>query len=585
MRFLGINEGANSSVCVCEDGRVTFALQEERVSRSKEYIGFPHQALDFTLAHLGLAPADLDAVCLSNLSSPMMTRASFLKDYDINLKGIPELFAEGDMKAVAKRLFRKLPDGLRKASRKARYGGMNTAIDRALADHGLGAVPVKRYAHHSNHAASVYFGLRKNPHDPHLVLTLDGGGDEDCSRVYLAENGRMTLVAKTPFGHSLGQIYGRVTHLMGMTPHEHEYKLMGMAPYADDKYVGPALDILRGYLDLDPANPLVFKRRIPEDTTFIGPRLARDFRRVRFDSLAGAIQAFAEELVVKWVKAAIAKTGVRNVVAAGGVFMNVKANKLIAELPEVDYFDVFPSCGDETLPFGSVWQACFDADPAMNERIAFDDIYLGPEASFDLDEARQTFSDCLNFETVADPEDRIADLLAAGEVVARCSGRMEFGARALGNRSLLADPGDYRVIARINRMIKQRDFWMPFAPAATAETIDQFVRVPKSLPRPRVSPYMMHTFDTTERREEFPAGTQQYDQTARAQAVSKDLNPGFHGIIKKFAARSGKSIVLNTSFNLHGFPVVMGARDAMDVMCNSGIDYLFVDTLLVTKKA
>ncbi len=546
-------------------------------------MGFPSRALDFMLAHLGLKPGDFDAVCLSNINSPLSTRADFLHDYDLNARSLAETVALGDRGSIAKKLVRALPDPLRAVLRRPRQGRGNREVAAQLARHGFGRTRVLRFAHHSNHAAAAYWGMRADPATPHLVLTLDGGGDDTCSQVYLAENGQMTLLAETPAGHSLGQIYGRITHMMGMTPHEHEYKLMGMAPYAEGKYVRPVVETLRGYLDLDPEQPLRFLRKVSEDTTFIEPRLMRDLKRVRFDSLAGAIQAFTEELLVKWVTACVQATGVRKVVAAGGVFMNVKANKLIAELPGIDFFDVFPSCGDETLPFGAVWQGALALNSAIDDRIVFDSFYLGPDAAFDLETAKTEYAGRLDFETMEAPEERIATLLAEGKVVARCSGAMEFGARALGNRSLLADPSDWQVVARINKAIKQRDFWMPFAPAAMAETAPEYVSLPASLPLSRLSPYMMHTFATTERREDFVAGTHPYDGTARLQIVQPHINPAFHNILAAFREKTGKGILLNTSFNLHGFPIVMGAHDAMDVMLRSGIEYLVVGNVLCTK--
>jgi len=584
MLILGINEGANASVAVCRDGRVVFALQEERISREKEHIGFPAQALAFALNYLKLKPTDFDAVALSNQTSPVFTRAAFLRDYDLNARGLVETILAGAWKDAASKLFRLLPEHLRKQVCQKRRHDLNSVIDSQLALHGFGAIKTLRFHHHSNHAVAAYYGMRRDAESPHLVLTLDDGGDGSCSHVYLAEKGRMRLIASTPTGHSVGQLYGQITHLMGMTPHEHEYKLMGMAPYADQKYLQRPLEVLRSYLDLDPENPLCFKRKVPEDTAFIEPRMARDLKRLRFDCMAGAIQAFTEELLVKWVKACIAKTGVRQVVCGGGVFMNIKANKLLAELPDVEFFDVFPSCGDETLSFGAAWQACMELNPALHSSIAFDSFYLGPDASYDIAQAKADFADHLDFVEMSDPAEQIAQLLANGKVVARCSGPMEFGARALGNRSLLADPADHRVIARINKAIKQRDFWMPFAPAAMVEKAEDYVTVPKTLPRPRISPYMMHSFDSTEARELFIAGTHPYDGTARLQIVSPEINPGFHSILGRFAEKSGKAILLNTSFNLHGLPIVMGGCDAMDVMMRSGIEYLVVGNILATKK-
>ena len=264
--------------------------------------------------------------------------------------------------------------------------------------------------------------------------------------------------------------------------------------------------------------------------------------------------------------------------------MNVKANALICRLPEVDFFDVFPSCGDESLPFGAVWAHHAGSSGDGGRDLRLKDYYLGPDADYDLREALKEFEGKLHFYSLEFPERVAAKLLAEGKIVARCAGRMEFGARALGNRSILADPSDYTVIPTINKMVKKRDFWMPFAPAILREGAEKYIEIPGSLPQDHVSPYMMVTFDTTDRRDEFVAGTHNYDGTARAQIVLKEMNPRFHDIIGAFSELQDKTVILNTSFNLHGFPIVMGSRDAMDVMLNSAIEYLVLNDRLVTKE-
>lgn len=304
---------------------------------------------------------------------------------------------------------------------------------------------------------------------------------------------------------------------------------------------------------------------------------------VRFDLVAAALQLFTEDLVRRWIAAAVAQTGVRNVLGAGGVFMNVKMNLRLADLAGVEYFDVFPSCGDETLPFGAVWQCHLREGGALTD-IRFENLYLGPEAGCDLADAQARYGDAVDFQELDDPEGHTAALLAQGRIVARCAGRMEFGARALGNRSILADPSRPSMVQTINRLIKQRDFWMPFAPAVSAEQAERYVRLPAALPRPRLSPYMMHAFETTELRSEFVAAVHPADATARMQTVQAELNPSFHKLIEAFRRLTGRGVVLNTSFNLHGFPIVTGACDAIDVLLKSGLDHLVVDRWLITKK-
>jgi carbamoyltransferase len=570
---VAVNEGINSSVVVSDDGRIILALQEERLNRIKNFMGFPHEALAFTLQHLGLTPGDVDAVALSNLTSPRFTKATFYNWYDETADRPLRGSIEGERTRTAARRLRTL----------MRAGETDWVVD-ALARHGLDRRPLKRTHHHLNHAASAYYGLRIDHDVPHLVLTLDGGGDGDCAHVYRAEGGRLELLASTSNSHSLGHLYARVTHLMGMTPHEHEYKLMGLAPYADPDHIAPLVATLRTYLDLDPDNPLMFRRLTAEPTYMQQPRLQYDFRRTRFDNLAGAIQAFTEELLCRWVSEAVRITGIPRVLASGGVFMNVKANKLVGELPEVEHFDVFPSCGDESLPFGAAWlNEVAHAPPAAGTQ-TLTTYALGPDAEFDLDEARSRYAGRVDVQELEDPVRTCAELLASGEIVARCAGRMEFGARALGNRSILADPSNAKVVQVINRMIKHRDFWMPFAPAMLIEAADDYVVLPSTLPADDPSPFMMHTFDTTDRRDEIVAGIHPQDATARAQIVSRESAPGFHAVIEAFRAATGRGAVLNTSFNLHGYPIVLGACDAVDVLLRTSLDKLVVGDVLVTKR-
>lgn len=573
MLTLAVNEGINSSVVASENGRILLALQEERVLRVKNFMGFPHEALAYTLRYLGLQPDDVDVVTLSNLESPRFTKESFYGWYDATADRPLRGSVEGERTRSAAR---RLRDLLR--------GGDVDPVAAALARHGLDGRPVRRTHHHLNHAAAAYYGLRLDADEPYLVLTLDGGGDGDCAHVYRAEGGRLELLSSTSNGHSLGHLYARITHLMGMTPHEHEYKLMGLAPYADPERVAPLVERLRTYLDLDPGNPLAFRRLTAEPTHMQQPRLQYDFRRVRFDILAGAIQAFTEELLCRWVQEAVRTTGIPRVLASGGVFMNVKANKLIGELPEIEHFDVFPSCGDESLPFGALWLNEFEHDAQLLGVRAHRSYCLGPDAGADLDDAVSRYGDRIEVQKLDDPLTATAELLAAGEIVARCSGKMEFGARALGNRSILADASSRKVVPVINQMIKHRDFWMPFAPAVMEERVGDYLDMRSTLPSSDPSPFMMHTFDTTDRREEIVAGIHPQDATARAQIVSGETAPEFHRVIEAFAGLTGRGAVLNTSFNLHGFPIVLGACDAVDVLLRTSLEKLVVDDVLITKR-
>ncbi|MEM4247857.1 MAG: carbamoyltransferase C-terminal domain-containing protein [Candidatus Nanoarchaeia archaeon] len=214
----------------------------------------------------------------------------------------------------------------------------------------------------------------------------------------------------------------------------------------------------------------------------------------------------------------------------------------------------------------------------------FEDFCIGPDGSEDIESARKKYSDKVSFTYFENINDKIVELLIQRKIVARCSGKMEFGARALGNRSILAAPDDVRIINKINAAIKKRDFWMPFAPAVLEDKLESVATVPKTLQN-CMSPYMMFTFDVKpEMADKIIAGVHQADKTARAQTVNPRIYPEFYDIISRFYATTGIPAVLNTSFNLHGFPIVLGASDAVDVYLNSELDYLIVGNWLISRK-
>ena len=249
--------------------------------------------------------------------------------------------------------------------------------------------------------------------------------------------GKCEEIAITPEGDSLGAVYTWVTFGMGFVPLEHEYKLMGMGPYASDRAAEETAKVFHRYLRLR-ADGLAFQRGTRRQTHFIHECLERDLRGMRFDYICAGLQRFTEDLLCDWVQHAVRTTGVRKVLAAGGVFMNVKANKRIAELPEVDSFEAFPSCGDETLSIGAYY---LEAAKRFGDATVkpLEHFYLG-DAPQEADVLAAVKKSGFHYERPADMADAVAELLAEGHPVARCAGPMEFGARALGNRSILADP-------------------------------------------------------------------------------------------------------------------------------------------------
>jgi carbamoyltransferase len=570
MNILGISDTHNAAACLVNDGVVVAARQEERITRVKNEHRFPVGAIDWLLESTRTRVDDVDVVALSTfyVGRPY-TRDELMQWFE----------ALDTVRTRIHRLVRRTPvmtlqKKRRRAERMAALEGLGFDRDR-----------VAVVEHHTCHAAAAYHGSSwKN--EPVLILTLDGEGDGICGSVRTARDGRMEApIATIASADSIGALYTLTTHLLGMVPLEHEYKVMGLAPYAAADKAERSCEALRDLFEFSGPHGLSWRRSNGwPDLFFARPQLEAAMRFQRFDWIAAGLQRFLEEHVSEWVRRAVAVTGIRRVALSGGVFMNVKLNKVISELPEVVDVFVFPSCGDETNSMGAAWYARerIRAGNGLPSAIpAVGPVYWGPEPKVERDgpELSRLRAGGFAITEPTDIEDAVAELLASGEVVARAKGREEFGARALGNRSILADPTRPAVVKVINDMIKNRDFWMPFAPAMLAEESDKYIKNPKRL----FAPYMIMAFDSTERVDEYPAGVHPYDLTARPQMVTEEHNPGFHHLLRCFQQRTGRAVILNTSFNLHGFPIVSSGEDAIDVLENSGLQHLALGQFLISK--
>lgn len=562
--ILAFQASHNAAACIGDGRRILYAIQEERLNGEKNYWGFPKLSLEACLKHVGAKLQDIRSIVYGGqrVLCRYHSRDDVIKSYQRQFTMMGRL-----RQRVAMPLITKLkPD----------YG--QETLANLLQSAGYGAIPRVHYDHHQAHAATAYYGLRRNPKDKYLVLTCDGAGDAFCATVRVMDGCSEQLIATTDWADSLGAIYSWITFGMGFVPMEHEYKLMGMAPYASPQAAKETAAIFKKYLDLSP-NELSFARRVRKRMADVYLDLERDLRGKRFDYICAGLQYFTEELLCRWTAAAVKTTGVRKVLAAGGVFMNVKANKRLSELAEVDDFEAFPSCGDETLPFGAYYLESARLN-SPEEVAPLDNFYLGD--TIDSAQAEQAARESeYVMEKPSCMATRIAELLATGKPVARAAGPMEFGARALGNRSILADPSNQDVVRVINQMVKKRDFWMPFAPMVLARRQQDYIQNPKNLR----SPYMMMTFDVRENFRDLIAAVHNADLTCRAQLLEPMHNPEMHAILEAFEKRTGRGVILNTSFNLHGYPIVRTARDAVFVLKNSGLEHLQIGDLLLHKVA
>jgi carbamoyltransferase len=585
MIILGVNETHCATAAVIRDGRVVGCASEERFTRLKNDAGYPRLAIDALLAELGLGRADIDLVALSGsraASRDWLNRVLHNEAYAREYYGVRW---PSRRRALVKRV-RKLGArvGLIDASR-GKFGISQRERLGLVTSH-LGCPPERVVCldHHTCHAAAAYYGSGFEGRDA-LVLTNDNSGDGLCATASTGRGRELVRHEATPSAPgSLGAFYSFVTLALGMKFGEHEYKVMGLAPYAPDAQATRAEAALREVFDLEEDRPARFAWRVAGDRY---PLLLRATLGLRFDGVAGGAQRLLEDLLLRWARLMHERYGGRRLALGGGVFMNVKANMRLAAEDWVEDLFAFPSCGDESNAVGAAYlgylaECARRGVPATPE--PFGPAYLGPSVT-DADgeavirERRLEGRHAVSYHDRI--EERIADLLVADGVVARCAGRMEFGARALGNRSILANPSEPRVVPLINRMIKNRDFWMPFAPTILRERADEYLVNPKGLD----SPYMMLAAATQPKaRAALAAAVHPQDGTARPQILEESWNPEYHAVIREFERRTGVGAVLNTSFNLHGDPVVCSAGDAVDTFERSGLPHLAIGHWLISKK-
>ena len=448
---------------------------------------------------------------------------------------------------------------------------------------GFTETPRIHVEHHTCHAKAAYHSLSMHDGDvtPALIFTADGSGDGiSASVTKVSEDGQWQRLSVTPENASLGGVYSAVTRYLGMKILEHEYKVMGLSPYAKDYYLDTYTRLFKGTIVRSPHDPMAFTARF--DTREFYRYLTERAVGERFDNLAAAAQKLVEEQVLGWISETVEKTGIRQIFTGGGLFMNVKMNMRIQELTCVERVGFMPSCGDESNAIGAAYSLATESGDIPKPLAS---IYLGQEYS---DHALQDFLDKIanknhyHFSRPEDPEGVVARLLADGEVVARFVGRGEWGARSLGNRAILAHPGRMESFFAVNDRIKARDFWMPFAPTVLDVAANRYLV--NYSPYKSPAPHMITAFHATEDgKKDLCAALHRGDHTLRPQVLEEHINPSYYKLIDKFQSLTGIGAVLNTSLNLHGDPLVATPEQAMRTMENSSLDHMQMGPFLVSK--
>ena len=576
--FLGLfGYGPNPSAALVRDGALVAFAEEERFNRIKTAPNsLPLGALLYCLKQAGIGIDDVEAIGFGwDCERYVETMPRFYEEFRAKYPS-----ADNGYNALQEDYLLNLYHPTR----------IRTDLVQALALRGVHLAPerIGFLPHHLCHAASTYYcsGFAEAS-----VLTLDGSGEEFSTFLWHGRGDRLKELRSVRLPHSLGGFYATFTEFLGFKAYQDEGKLMGLAPYgrhseALQKKLDEVLpwDHAAGEFQTNPymryLGPRTHGRRFTDAFVelFGRPRLAHQPIEDRHRDLAFNVKWRLEQIGAALVRTVVGLTGSRNLCLAGGVAMNCCMNGKLSSLPEVERIFVQPASADNGIALGAAYALAQRAGVSAFEPFAH--AYWGPEFSDAHVEAAIRESK-LPYEHCRDTIAEAARLLAEGKILGWFQGRMEIGARALGNRSILANPSDHRVVGLINRMIKNRDFWMPFAPTVLAERASDYLVNPKGF----ASPYMMLAMPTRpETRDGIAAAIHPQDGTARPQILERDWNPEYHAVIREFERRTGVGAVLNTSFNLHGEPIVRSAEDAVDTFERSGLPHLAVGRWLISKK-
>jgi carbamoyltransferase len=574
MIVLGINaHHADSSAAIFRDGVMIAATEEERFRRIKHWAGFPSIAVEFCLKEAGVTLAEVDHIAIGrDPKAKFMKKLFFFAKHPFHsLKFVKDRL--GNSKKV-------------------------TGIEEDLASlSGLDAATIKQkihqVEHHRSHLASAFFA---SPFDEAAVLSIDGSGDFSTTMMAIGRGTQIEVIDSIDFPHSIGIYYTAFTQLLGFPHYGDEYKVMGLAPYGEPKYVEKLRKVIKwkegGLFELDLSyfrsatqGFIAYENNIPIVPSLFGSKMEDEFGPARkkeepltqdHKDLAASVQRFTEETIFHILKGLHKRTGINKVCIAGGVAQNSVANgKLTRNTPFTEVY--IPSAGhDAGISMGAA-QYVYHHELNSKRVAPIYNAYTGARFSNDEIEAVLKAKN-IAYKKYSDEElyNKVADRLIDAGVIGWFSGRAEFGPRALGARSILADPRRNDAKELLNSKIKRRESFRPFAPSILKEYVSEYFEVND------IVPFMEKVFPIKkEKQASIPAVTH-VDGTGRLQSVDKTVSPRYHQLIKTFFDKTGVPILLNTSFN-ENEPIVNSPSEALDCFLRTSMDMLVMENIIVER--
>jgi carbamoyltransferase len=566
MYVLGIHDGKDSGVCLLDNGTPVYASNEERFSRKKLHFGFPHLSLQNLFETTGVQPKDIDRVSVG--FEAMVETEDYPIYSDIDDTTVFQKVFAGTTRLLgpvtATRAFVH-------ASRQilGMISSNKQTLTDSLRDAGVQA-PVDFVDHHRSHAASAYYtsGFRDA-----LVITADGGGDGLAGSVYTGRDGQLRAISEWPRVHSPGNFWFLITFICGFNPIKHGGKITGLAAYTVCEEAHRVLSEFYGY---DPEK-LCFlnKKHLLFNDAYYALKEALDGFTI--EQIAYGAQKVLEDTIVGVARAAAKKTGLRRLALSGGTFANVRLNQKILELDGVDEISIHPHMGDGGVAMGSALDVTARQIGLIPQELS--QVYFGnATADSTIVESAEDFP--VKLTRLSDPASEIADCLSRKMVIGLFNGRMEYGPRALGHRTILAEPTDPTMMDWLNKRLERTEF-MPFAPIILEEDAPLYFENFEAGRLP--ARFMTVCFNVTEHGRKMAPGIVHKDGTARPQTVNRAENGYVYEALRKYKEKTGLSLGINTSFNKHEEPIVCHPKDAIQELLRGGVDVLFVENYRIDR--
>ena len=603
--IIGINWEQNSTAAIMINNKLVGCVSEERFSNIKNDERYPKRAIDWLIKNFDVKKSEIKSInYISHSWSPTYSLIRHYskfntEDYIREQKEVwfPRIYKKQKISQLSvfqkkidinqypgKHYWNKYINYLKKnndhSSNKEILDLGKKIRSEVVANHLKISKDIVNFIDHSTgHAAYAYFS-KKNKAKKTLVLTLDAFGDHiNYSARIFNINLDNTLTTKKVIEANdfiIGRLYRYVTLILGLKPNEHEYKVMGLAPYCKPHYSEKIIKIFESFQKVKGVKFLYINK--PKDFYF---EIKKLLDGQRFDTISSGLQTYTENLIIRWIKNLIKKTKVTNICLAGGVSMNVKANMLISKINKKINLYV-PACPDDaSQAMGACYASLLNKNKNIFKNSFINNAYLGPK-SIELSKVKKSKLIKKGYIVLEKGHiKKAAKLLHSNKILGRFCGNAEFGARALGNRSILANPNNLEIKNKINDKIKSRDFWMPFAASVPEKYAKKYFYLDSELESYK---YMTNCVDTTNvGRAELAAAIHPYDKTCRPHIIKKDDNKEYENLILEFGRISNTYALLNTSFNQHGYPIINTLDQAINILEKSNLDGLILSNCLIFK--